>query len=96
MELIKQFDFQITNLAKFALAMTCFIENIANVEALSFPIHYALKSVCGRKQVKASKNQIYISRSLVIIERAHSGNLRTAVVPTYIDIKAREAGASIL
>ena len=38
------------------MAMTCFIENIENIEDCNFPIiHYALKSVCGGKQVKASK-----------------------------------------
>ena len=37
------------------MAMTCFIENIENIEDCNFPIiHYALKSASGRKQVKAS------------------------------------------
>ena len=48
---------QIVNLAKFALAMACFVKNIEHVEDCNFPIiHYALKSECGRKKVRASKH----------------------------------------
>ena len=60
LKLTKQFDFQIANLAKFALAMTWFIENMKNIEDHSFPIiYYALKSVCGCKQAGKVRSRIY-------------------------------------
>ena len=61
MKLKKQFDFQIANLTKFAMAMTWSVENIENVEDCNFPIiHYALKSASGTNKSK----QAFLARSI--------------------------------